>query len=157
MPTQLFMGNDWGQLLGKRFPEVVSPSAIAVSLSDPRTPCGGECFFGWRSSGLGAHEWMTKPARPTHLHPGLFLKCCQDRPVQGKVPQLPSLFSLLTGMSHSDRRPGKAPVVSQRHLLSATPSGLLLGPHKPCQGWRNSTPQAERYHLDLGRGGLSWS
>ena len=124
MPTQLFMGNDWGQLLGKRFPGVVSPSAIAVSLSDPRTPCGGECFFGWRSSSLGAHEWMTKPARPTHLHPGLFLKCCQDRPVQGKVPQLPSLFSLLTGMSHSDRRPGKAPVVSQRHLLSATQSGL---------------------------------
>lgn len=67
--------------------------------------------------------------------------------------QLPSLFSLLTGMFHSDRRPGKAPVVSQRHLLSATPLRLPSRATQALPRVEEQHPGAERYHPDLGRGG----
>ena len=94
----------------------------------------------WLETQQPRSTWVgDKACLAPHLHSGLFLKCCQDRPVQGKVPRLPFLFLLLTGMSHNDRRPGKAPVVSQHHLLSATPSGL--------PSWATqSLPRVEEQH-----------
>lgn len=50
----------WGKLTARN--DV--PSITTFSLSIPHAFCSGEYFSSWKTGGLGAHKWVTKPAWP---------------------------------------------------------------------------------------------
>lgn len=128
----------------------VSPQQSHSPFQIP-VPLAGASGFLAGDGGQGARKWVAKTAWPqptVWAAPGVLPGWHCGRPGPGLL-----LFSLLAGMSHHDRQPGKAPSVSQQGVRSATPPDLPSWATHTLQGGKDSTPWVGRDRRKCGHGG----
>lgn len=145
--TQMFWEDYWGWLWGKLTARNDVPSITTFSLSNPRAFCSGECFSSWKTGGLGAHKWVTKPSWP----PVTFWAVPEVLPGRSRkrLGFLAVVFVLLASWNVSwwqaaRKSPSNVPTPSPFSNKLA-----FLGHTNPVDGRKNSTPWVGRDHLNF--------